>query len=299
LTLEYVNIRRFSGHGAQAAVYEATRRSDSLHVVIKHMLLAGPVQRTWFNREVEAMQHFLNHPYCLHLIASSVVGNEGVIITPFMSNHDLSTALKREAAQDMDRSWPTAKSKIAFGSAAALKYIHSQGFVHRDIKSANVFLSNNFDPVIGDWGLARKLTSYSVGGHEACPTHDCGTAFYMAPELYSDDGNCGYEVDVFAWGVTIYEMFAGGQSLALLFTDGQVPRTPEQAMWTIQKGIRYKYLAVIPSAWWTLIQQCWSHSPRERPTMAAIVDSLTRNPSAYLFPGTNDQQLRQFARTLQ
>jgi hypothetical protein len=299
LAQEYANIQILSGNGGQSTVYEATRRRDADRVVIKHMNVPTDTELKYFSREVEALRQLSSNPYCLPYIASSIVGREGVIITPFIPNRDLSTALNREAAQDMDASWPTAKSKIAFRIAATLKYIHSRGFVHRDIKPMNVFLNSYFEPVIGDWGLARNLAGYSVGGVQEAPTFNFGTPYFMAPELYGDDDAYGYDVDVFAWGVLIYAMFAKGESLTTLFDDGQVPRSCQQAMQKVQRGIRYKHLADIPYAWWTLIQQCWSGSPGSRPTMAAIVTTLTSNPAAYMFPGTNEQELRAFAQTLQ
>jgi serine/threonine protein kinase len=299
LAQDYINIQTLSSNGGQSTVYEAWRRQDSFRVVIKHMNLPTEAERKYFNREVDALRQFSNHPYCLQYCASSIVGNEGVIITPFMPNRDLNAALNREAAQDQDGSWPTIKSKIAFRLAATIKYIHGRGFVHRDIKPMNVFLNSDFEPVLGDWGLARNLSGFSVGGVQEAPTFAFGTPYFMAPELYGDNDDYSYEVDVFAWGILIYAMFAAGESLAKLFDDGQIPRSSEQAMQKIQRGTRYKYLTGIPSAWWILIQQCWNGTPSFRPTMAAIVDSLTRNPSAYMFPGTNEQQLREFARTLQ
>jgi hypothetical protein len=121
----------------------------------------------------------------------------------------------------------------------------------------------------------------------------------MAPELFGDDDSYDYAVDVFAWAILVYAMFAKGESLAKLFDDGRIPRTSQAMMKKIRVGTRYRHLPEIPPAWWSLITQCWSYVPSSRPSIASIVDVMTSNPAAYMFPGTNEQQLREYVRTIQ
>jgi hypothetical protein len=296
---EYTNFTHFSGQGGCAAIYAATRQSNYTRVAIKRMMLTDSEARKYFNREVEALQQFSNLPGCLPYISSLVVGNEAVIITPLMANRDLATALKMEATGDQTCSeWATTKSKIAYRVIATLRGIHSRGYVHRDIKPLNIFLNENYEAVIGDWGLARPLGSCSVSGMQVNPTMALGTAAFMAPELFSEGDTYDQSVDIFAWSIVVYAMLARGSELTTLFDDGVVPRSQEQLMMKIQRGTRYRYLGDISSPWWTLISQCWSQSPTSRPTAAQICTQIASYPGAYLFPGGNEQQFGAYIRAI-
>jgi hypothetical protein len=298
LTSSYSSFNKLSDHGGTATIYFATRNSDYQRVAIKHMQLPNEKERRHFNREVDALKQFSSHPYCLTFIASSIVGNEGIIITSFIPNGDLETGLKRELHGDQDGRWPTIKSKNAFRLASTLKHVHSRKFLHGDIKPFNIFLDINNEAILGDWGLAKDLSSRLASVGEELLTTVCGTVYFMAPELQSNDEIYDQSVDVFAWGVLIYAMFAKGVPLFKLFDDGKIPETSLTVGRKIMQGRRYRYLNDIPPAWWTLICRCWDQSPACRPSMAEIVDLLKASPSSYLFPGTDEQQLREYARTI-
>ncbi len=60
----------------------------------------------------------------------------------------------------------------------ALKYVHGKRFLHRDLKLANVFLEGRLYVKVGDFGLARALTSENQLAATAC-----GTPYYLSPEL--------------------------------------------------------------------------------------------------------------------
>uniref|UniRef100_A0A0G4F8F6 non-specific serine/threonine protein kinase n=1 Tax=Chromera velia CCMP2878 TaxID=1169474 RepID=A0A0G4F8F6_9ALVE len=82
-------------------------------------------------------------------------------------------------------------------SLAGLSYIHSDGYVHRDIKSPNIFLDHKMRAMIGDVGLTKKLNMYGrTKGQAGTPTH-------MAPEIWYDEEYDG-KVDIWALAVTFY-----------------------------------------------------------------------------------------------
>jgi polo-like kinase 1 len=86
----------------------------------------------------------------------------------------------------------------------AMKYLHANRVIHRDLKLGNLFLSEKMEIKIGDFGLATKL---EFDGEKKRTI--CGTPNYIAPEVL--DGKCGhsYEVDTWSLGVIIYTLLIG------------------------------------------------------------------------------------------
>ncbi|KAF2320600.1 hypothetical protein GH714_028857 [Hevea brasiliensis] len=90
--------------------------------------------------------------------------------------------------------------------ASALNYLHEeckQCVLHRDIKSSNVMLDANFNPILGDFGLAR-LMHYDMRSQ----TLQGGTEGYIAPECY-ETGKSTKESDVYSYGVVLLEIACG------------------------------------------------------------------------------------------
>jgi serine/threonine protein kinase len=87
---------------------------------------------------------------------------------------------------------------------AAVAYMHSQRVLHRDISSANIFLSYAGEVRLGDLGLSRRLAAER--GAIAVGTQ-CGTPPYMSPELVKGEGY-GTSSDVWAVGVVLFELLA-------------------------------------------------------------------------------------------
>lgn len=87
----------------------------------------------------------------------------------------------------------------------AVKFMHNMGVIHRDLKLGNIFLDDNMNTKIGDFGLAALLYSKSDRKKTIC-----GTPNYIAPEvLYGRDKGHSYEVDVWSIGIILYVMLVG------------------------------------------------------------------------------------------
>lgn len=117
--------------------------------------------------------------------------------------------------------WKTRKH-IALGSARGLAYLHDHcdpKIIHRDVKAANILLDEDFEAVVGDFGLA-KLMDYK---DTHVTTAVRGTIGHIAPE-YLSTGKSSEKTDVFGYGVMLLELITGQRAfdLARLANDDDV-----------------------------------------------------------------------------
>uniref|UniRef100_A0A3Q4HD28 Serine/threonine-protein kinase PLK n=1 Tax=Neolamprologus brichardi TaxID=32507 RepID=A0A3Q4HD28_NEOBR len=86
---------------------------------------------------------------------------------------------------------------------SGLKYLHSRGILHRDLKLGNFFINENMELRLGDFGLAAKLETV-----EQRKKTICGTPNYLAPEVLNRQGH-GTESDVWSLGCVMYTLMCG------------------------------------------------------------------------------------------
>lgn len=97
----------------------------------------------------------------------------------------------------------------------ALKKVHSFDFIHRDIKAANIFLDNNMNVKLADFGIVRVLSN-----DKSRATTKIGTPAYMAPEIFDDQSTYGLPVDMWSMGIILYQL----HTLELPFKSSQMSK---------------------------------------------------------------------------
>ncbi|KAI3834561.1 hypothetical protein MKW92_047652 [Papaver armeniacum] len=181
--------------------------------------------------------------------------------------------------------WST-RLHIALDSARGLEYIHEHTVpvcIHRDIKSANILVDKNFRGKVADFGLA-KLTE--VGGG-SLQTRVAGTFGYMSPE-YAQWGDNTPKVDVYAFGVVLYELISAKAAVVrsngssfelrgLVYMFEEVPNQPEsdedlRKLVDPRLGDNYPFDSVRKLA--QLAKTCTQENPQLRPSMRSIVVAL-------------------------
>jgi serine/threonine protein kinase len=256
--------QKLIGRGAIGQVFTAT---DSMTGAIVALRIAeppdNPETRRHYDRELEVLAGN-THPATLHLIGFSLTGDSFVTAMQFAANGSLSEVLRKDfqTASVLDA---TRKSKIIFGIVAGMAYLHARGVLHRDLKVANIFLDDQFEPVIGDFGLSRSL----VDGPDL--SMGVGSPLSMAPELIEDDDGYDFAVDVYAFAVTLYCLFAEAKDLD---DQPRPPRTPVQLRMRVANGARYVKTPAIPDAIWGVITRCWQADPKARPTFWQLLNEF-------------------------
>nr|XP_009401600.1 PREDICTED: chitin elicitor receptor kinase 1 isoform X2 [Musa acuminata subsp. malaccensis] len=204
------------------------------------------------------------------------------LVYEFIENGNLSEHLRGLGRNPLP--W-VARVQIALDSARGLEYLHEHTvpvYTHRDIKSANILIDKNFHAKVADFGLA-KLTVFGA----SLQTQLVGTFGYMPPE-YAQYGEISPKVDVYAFGVVLYELISakgaivktGGsvtqsKGLIALFEEAlSKPDLKEELRKLIDPrlGQDYPIDSVIAMAW--LAKSCTEENRQQRPTMRQIVVSL-------------------------
>jgi len=169
--------------------------------------------------------------------------------------------------------------KIAKQTAQGIEYLHAKNIIHRDLKSNNIFLLEDFTVKIGDFGLATVKSRWSGSEQIMQPT---GSILWMAPEVMRmADGNpYTFRSDVYAYGIVLYEMTTGtlpyshiGNRDMILFQVGRGSLRPDMSL--LRKDT--------PRQMKRLLTSCISINRSERPlfpdicvTLTDIFDSLPR-----------------------
>jgi len=158
-----------------------------------------------FESEVKLISN-VHHRNLVRLLGCSRKGSEFLLVYEYMANGSLDKFLFGEQRGTLN--WRQ-QFNIIVGMARGLAYLHQEFHVciiHRDIKSSNVLLDDEFQPKIADFGLARLLPD----DHSHLSTKFAGILGYTAPE-YAIHGQLSEKVDTYSFGVVL-EILSGRKS---------------------------------------------------------------------------------------
>ncbi|KAF8042583.1 hypothetical protein BT93_A1042 [Corymbia citriodora subsp. variegata] len=192
------------GKGGYAEVYRGMLE-DGEEIAVKRLNRGSSEERKVkeFLTEIGTIGHVC-HPNVLSLLGCCI-DNGLYLIFQFSSRGSVASLLHDENLPTIE--WKT-RYKIALGTAKGLHYLHKdcqRRIIHRDIKSSNILLTADFEPLISDFGLAKWLpTQWSH--HSIAPIE--GTFGHLAPEYFMH-GIVDEKTDVFAFGVFLLELISG------------------------------------------------------------------------------------------
>ncbi|PIA29296.1 hypothetical protein AQUCO_06100069v1 [Aquilegia coerulea] len=146
------------------------------------------------------------HRNLLRLRGFCTTENERILVYPYMANGSVASQLRDHIHGKPALDWSRRK-KIALGAARGLLYLHEQcnpKIIHRDVKAANILLDEDFEAVVGDFGLAKLLDHQD--SHVSTAVR--GTIGHIAPE-YLSTGKSSQKTDVFGFGILLLELITG------------------------------------------------------------------------------------------
>ncbi|KAL7090262.1 hypothetical protein ACP275_12G029600 [Erythranthe tilingii] len=189
------------GDGGFGTVYYGVL-PDGREIAVKRLYENNFKRVEQFMNEVEILTR-LRHQNLVKLYGcTSKRSRELLLVYEYISNGTVADHLHGKRAKSGLLSWPV-RLKIAIQTAEALSFLHKSDTIHRDVKTTNILLDNNFHVKVADFGLSRLFPN-DVTHVSTAPQ---GTPGYVDPEYYQ----C-YKLteksDVYSFGVVLIELIS-------------------------------------------------------------------------------------------
>lgn len=229
-----------------------------------------------FDAEVETLSS-IRHVNVVKLYCSITSEDSSLLVYEYMPNGSLWDRL--HASRKMELDWQT-RYEIAVGAAKGLEYLHhgcDRPIIHRDVKSSNILLDEQFKPRIADFGLAKMVRAN--GGKDSTQVI-AGTHGYIAPE-YGYTYKVNEKSDVYSFGVVLMELVSGKRPIEPEFGDNKdivdwissKLKTKESVLSILDSGIPESFEEEAVRVLRIAIL-CTARLPAMRPAMRSVVQML-------------------------
>jgi beta-lactam-binding protein with PASTA domain/serine/threonine protein kinase len=236
--------------GGMSTVYVATDQRLERDVALKvlHPHMAGDPQfLDRLGREAKAAAR-LSHPHVVGVLDQGEDGRIAYLVMEYIKGHTLRDVIKDKGALS-----PRLALALIDPVVEGLGAAHAAGMIHRDIKPENVLIADDGRIKLGDFGLARAIsTSTSTGAL-------IGTVAYLSPELVLGK-QADARSDIYSVGIMLYEMLTGSQPF-----DGEVPIQVAYQHVNSTVGAPSALVPGLAGELDELVQWCTANDPDKRP----------------------------------
>jgi serine/threonine protein kinase len=257
-----------SGSYSKVILVETGKHHEQ-NIALKQSLSWG--DRAKFVQEITHLFK-LQHPCVIKIYGWSLDSSKIFEIRMrYAENGSLDKYLPRHRSRQGRRLDARQRARLICDIVLGMRYVHSRKIVHGDLKPANILLDGNWRGLICDFGMSQTMSA------EGLATREVGTGLYAAPEQLQYGTDYTAKVDVFAFGLILYEII------------GDVPAFP---------GYRSALVPTltIPDEFGLLMQQliprCCSLRPGDRPSFSEVFDEFTSCGFA-IVPGADVDAIRQ------
>nr|XP_043629242.1 cysteine-rich receptor-like protein kinase 2 isoform X2 [Erigeron canadensis] len=270
------------GKGGYGEVFKATF-DDQKVVAVKKLNVGFAGAKVEFENEILLISN-IHHRNLLRLLGWSSEESNLLLVLEFMPNGSLDTFLWGSKKGTLN--W-NQRYDIILGIAKGLAHLHGEfhvKIIHRDIKSSNILLDDDFQPKIADFGLAR----FQAADQSHITTKFAGTLGYTAPE-YALRGALSDKVDTFSFGIVVLEIISGRRCTDVEFNGMSTNGLLDHA-WKLYENKEYMNLVdetmdsnqyedkkVMEITEIALL--CTQAAVSKRPNMAEVVWMLSNHPS--------------------
>ncbi|KAJ9559429.1 hypothetical protein OSB04_014043 [Centaurea solstitialis] len=229
-----------------------------------------------FWKEIMMLSHY-KHENLVSLLGYSDEDGENILVYEYLPNKSLDMYLSSTTLSWIQR------LKICIGAARGLEYLHNPGNIthrvlHRDIKSSNILLDENWNAKISDFGLSK----FGPANQEFTflISRVAGTIGYLDP-LYMDTGFLTKESDIYSFGVVLFEVLCGRLCFANYndnrrFLSKLAQRCYEEKKidTIVHSGLQEKISPDCLDRFSRIAYQCLRTDRKERPFIAEVVKQL-------------------------
>ncbi|XP_073310455.1 brassinosteroid LRR receptor kinase-like [Primulina huaijiensis] len=263
------------GAGGFGEVYRAQLKDGTIVAIKKLIYISGQGDRE-FTAEMETIGK-IKHRNLVSLLGYCKVGEERLLVYEYMKYGSLEDVLHDRKKIGIKLNW-AARRKLVIGSARGLAFLHHScipHIIHRDMKSSNVLVDENFEARVSDFGMARHVSVMDT--HLSVSTL-AGTPGYVPPEYYQSF-RCSTKGDVYSYGVVLLELLTGRKPTdSVDFGDNNIVGwMKQQAKVKIRDVLDPRLLKEDPSLELELLQylkvacSCLDDRPWKRPTMIQVI----------------------------
>ncbi|KAG5534245.1 hypothetical protein RHGRI_022388 [Rhododendron griersonianum] len=280
LATDNFNEKNVLGQGGFGKVYKGVL-SDNTKIAVKRLTdYESPGGDAAFQREVEMISVAV-HRNLLRLIGFCTTPTERLLVYPFMQNLSVAYRLRDIKPGEPVLDWSTRK-RVALGTARGLEYLHEHcnpKIIHRDVKAANVLLDEDFEAVVGDFGLAKLVDVRKTN----VTTQVRGTMGHIAPE-YLSTGKSSERTDVFGYGIMLLELVTGQRAIdfsrleeeddVLLLDHVKKLEREKRLDDIVDRNLNKHYNIQEVEMMIQVALLCTQSSPEDRPLMSEVVRML-------------------------
>ncbi|KMZ70963.1 Protein kinase 1 [Zostera marina] len=276
--------KALAGEGSYGQVYKATLSTGEEAAIKKLDLNVSQDSDAEFSSQLSSVSRLKNE-YYVQLLGYCLEANTRILVYEFATKGSLHDILHgRKGVQGAEPgpvlSWGQ-RTKIAYGGARGLEFLHEKNqppIVHRDVRSSNVLLFDDFTAKMGDFNLTNQAPDTAARLHS---TRVLGTFGYHAPE-YAMTGQLTQKSDVYSFGVVLLELLTGRKPVDHTMPKGQhslvtwaTPRLSEDKVkQCVDPKLNNDYPAKAVAKMAAVAALCVQYEADFRPNMTIVVKAL-------------------------